>query len=160
MKFCPLCASELKKVEIDAKLRLSCSSEACDYIYWNNPTPVIGALVECNGEVILVRNKGWPEKMFGLVTGFLEEGETAENAILREVKEELGLDGKIIEFIGYYSFFQMNQLILVFHVTVDGEVTLGQELSEMRSVPPEKLRPWPFGTGPAVQDWLDRRDAS
>ncbi len=160
MKYCPLCAFELKEVQIDAKPRLSCSSEACDYIYWNNPTPVIGALVERNGEVILVRNKGWPEKMFGLVTGFLEEGETAENAILREVKEELGLDGKIVEFIGYYSFFQMNQLILVFHITVEGEVTLGQELVEMRSIPPEKLRPWPFGTGPAVQDWLDRRHAS
>jgi NADH pyrophosphatase NudC (nudix superfamily) len=89
MKYCPLCAHELEEVEIDAKPRLSCSSATCDYIYWNNPTPVIGALVERNGEVVLVRNKGWPEKMFGLVTGFLEEGETADNAILREVSEEL-----------------------------------------------------------------------
>jgi hypothetical protein len=43
---------------------------------------------------------------------------------------------------------------------VDGEITLGEELEEMRSIPPEKLRPWQFGTGPAVQDWLDRRHMS
>jgi NADH pyrophosphatase NudC (nudix superfamily) len=160
MKYCPLCAHELEEVGIDGKPRLSCRSEACDYIYWNNPTPVIGALVERDGEVILVRNKGWPEKMFGLVTGFLEEGETPENGILREVQEELGLDGKIVDFIGYYSFFQMNQLILTFHISVHGEIVLGEELAEMRSIPPEKLRPWPFGTGPAVQDWLDKRSKS
>jgi ADP-ribose pyrophosphatase YjhB (NUDIX family) len=136
MKYCPLCAHELEEVGIDGKPRLS------------------------YGEVILVRNKGWPEKMFGLVTGFLEEGETPENGILREVQEELGLDGKIVDFIGYYSFFQMNQLILTFHISVHGEIVLGEELAEMRSIPPEKLRPWPFGTGPAVQDWLDKRSKS
>ena len=70
------------------------------------------------------------------------------------------LDGKIVDFIGYYAFFQMNQLILAFHVTVVGEIILGEELAEMRSIPPEKLRPWPFGTGPAVQDWLDKRQKS
>jgi NADH pyrophosphatase NudC (nudix superfamily) len=65
---------------------------------------------------VLVRNKAWPQKMYGLVTGFLEEGETPENGILRAVKEELGLDEKIADFIGYYTFFAMNQLILAFHV--------------------------------------------
>jgi NADH pyrophosphatase NudC (nudix superfamily) len=144
MKYCPLCAHELEEVEIDGKPRLSCRSETCDYIYWNNPTPVIAALVERNGEVILVRNKGWPEKMFGLVTGFLEEGETPETGILREVKEELGLDGKIADFIGYYAFFEQNQLILAFHVKVEGEIILGE-------------RPWRFGTGYAVSDWLKKR---
>ena len=157
MKYCPLCAHGLEEVKIDGKPRLSCCSETCDYVYWNNPTPVIGALVERNGEVILVRNIGWPQKMFGLVTGFLEEGETPECGILREVKEELGLDGQIVDFIGYYAFFEMNQLILAFHVTVDGEIILGQELAEIRSIPPERLRPWRFGTGYAVSDWLKKR---
>ena len=82
MKFCPLCAHELKEVEIDGKPRLSCRAETCDYVYWNNPTPVIAALVERDGEVILARNKSWSQKMFGLITGFLEEGETPETGIL------------------------------------------------------------------------------
>jgi len=158
MKYCPLCGSKLEQVEIDARPRLSCTSKSCDYVFWNNPAPVIAALVERNGDVVLVRSKGWPESWYGLVTGFLEKDETPEEGILREVKEELGLDGRIVDFIGYYSFFKMNQLILAFHVRVEGEITLGQELAALKIIPPEKLKPWPFGTGPAVQDWLDRRN--
>ncbi|HOJ14540.1 MAG TPA: NUDIX hydrolase [Deltaproteobacteria bacterium] len=95
--------------------------------------------------------------MFGLVTGFLERGETPEDAVLREVEEELGLKGELIGLIGHYSFFEMNQLILAFHVRVEGEPRLGGELAEYRRVSPEKLRPWPFGTGYAVRDWLEMR---
>lgn len=157
MKFCPLCGLELKEVRIEGILRLGCTSDTCDYVFWNNPTPVVAALVEREGEVVLIRNKGWPEKIYGLVSGFLEKGETPESAVLREVKEELGLDGKIIEFIGYYSFFEMNQLILAFHVKVEGEIIIGEELAGVKALAPEKLRPWQFGTGPAVQDWLDKK---
>ena len=132
MKYCPSCGQELIEVAIDGKQRLSCTSDTCDYVFWNNPTPVVAALVEREGDVVLVRNKGWPQKIFGLVSGFLEKDETADNAVLREVKEELGLDGKIVELIGYYSFFEMNQLILAFHVQVQGEIVLGEELEPFR----------------------------
>jgi NADH pyrophosphatase NudC (nudix superfamily) len=117
----------------------------------------VAALVARDGIVILVRNKEWPQKIYGLVTGFLEKGETPEAGVLREVKEELGLDGQIVDFIGCYSFFEMNQLILAFHVQVHGEIVLGEELAEFKLVPPEKLRPWAFGTGHAVRDWLKKR---
>jgi len=157
MKFCPLCGHELEEAEIDGQLRLACISQSCDYVFWNNPTPVIAALVEQEGDVVLVRNKEWPQKWFGLVSGFLEKGETPESGVLREVKEELGLEGEIVDFIGYYSFFEMNQLILAFHVQVEGEVVLGAELAELKRIAPEKLRPWPLGTGPAVRDWLNGR---
>ena len=157
MKYCPVCGRDLVTIEIDGKPRRKCSSESCDFVFWNNPAPVIAAIVELDGEVILVRNKGWPEKMFGLVTGFLEEGETAEDAIIREVNEELGLHGHVESFIGYYSFFQMNQLILAFHVKAEGLVVLGEELVQYKAVSPERLRPWKFGTGYAVMDWMEKR---
>ncbi len=160
MKFCPLCATELTAVEIDGKERQRCPSDSCGYVFWNNPTPVVAAIVAHEGSIILARQKGWPEKMFGLVTGFLEAGETPEEAVLREVKEELGLDGVIEEFVGNYSFFQMNQLILVFYVEAQGEMAVGEELEEVKRVPPDKLRPWPIGTGPAVRDWLASRKGS
>jgi NAD+ diphosphatase len=157
MKYCPQCGKELVLSQIDGRNRKACASETCDYVFWDNPTPVIAAIVERDGDVVLVRNKGWPEKMFGLVTGFLEKGETPEQGVLREVKEELGLEGMIADFVGYYSFFHMNQLILAFHVTATGEMVMGEELSEVKTVRPERLRPWRFGTGYAVQDWLDSR---
>ena len=78
---------------------------SCGFVLWDNPTPVVAAIVEYNGAVVLVRNKAWTQKFFGLVTGFLEKGETPDAAVLREVKEELGLAGTTAEFIGNYSFF-------------------------------------------------------
>jgi NAD+ diphosphatase len=51
----------------------------------------------------------------------------------------------------------MNQLILAFHVRVRGEIVLGEELAEVKMLSPQKLRPWAFGTGHAVKDWLEKR---
>ena len=155
MKFCPQCGEELIEATVAGKKRRKCRS--CDFVFWNNPTPVIAAIVEHEGSVVLIRNKGWPEKLFGLVTGFLEEGETPEEGALREVKEELGLEGRSVSFVGYYPFFEMNQIILAFHIRAEGEMVVGEELAEIKRVSPERLKPKPFGTGKALQDWLRRR---
>jgi NADH pyrophosphatase NudC (nudix superfamily) len=157
MRYCPVCGRELGEAEIDGMQRLGCPSEACDYVFWDNPTPVVAAVVERDGKIVLARNREWPEKIFGLVTGFLEKGESPDQGILREVMEELGLEGRIESFIGNYSFFQMNQLIVAFHVKATGQIRMGDELAEIREVPPERLRPWGFGTGEAVRDWLKAR---
>lgn len=157
MKFCPQCGSELVIASIDDADRLCCSSSACDYVYWDNPTPVVAAIVECQNGVVLARNKGWPEGMFSIITGFLEKGETPEECVVREVKEELGLNGTIERFVGFYSFHEMNQLILAFHIKGTGTIKLGQELVEYKLVPKNKLKPWPFGTGHAVRDWLETK---
>jgi len=155
MKFCPECGASLEMAEVEGKQRLRCGS--CTFVHWDNPVPVVAAIVEHEGDVVLVRSKGWPEKMFGLVTGFLERGETTEQGVLREVREELGLEATIAGFIGLYHFFEMNQLIVAYHVKASGTIALGDELAGMKRVPPAKLRPWPMGTGRAVADWLERR---
>ncbi len=157
MKYCPQCGKELITAEIVGIPRKNCPSESCSFVFWNNPVPVVAAIVEIGDSVVLVRNKEWPENIFGLTTGFLEKGETPEAGILREVKEELDLEGKIAGFIGYYSFFEMNQLILAFHVKSEGMIVIGDELAETKLVSSDKLRPWPFGTGYAVRDWLEKR---
>ncbi|MDQ5914526.1 MAG: diphosphatase, partial [Pseudomonadota bacterium] len=51
-------------------------------------------------------------------------------------------------------FERKNEIIIAYHVQADGEVVLNEELAEFRLIPPEKLRPWDFGTGLAVRDWL------
>ncbi len=157
MKFCPLCKNDLIEKIVDNEKRVGCSNNSCNYVLWNNPIPVVAAIVEINNKIVLARNISWPEDMFGLITGFLEKGETPESAILREVKEELNLTGESHEFIGNYSFFEMNQLIIAFHVKAKGEIKLNEELIEYKLVSPEKLIPWKIGTGPAVSDWLKNR---
>jgi NADH pyrophosphatase NudC (nudix superfamily) len=160
MKFCPQCAAPLVEKVIDGRNRLACSDSRCGYVFWNNPTPVVAAVVEWNGSVILVRSKGWPEKFFGVVAGFLEAGETPEEGVLREVREELGLEGRIVDFLGIYSFFERNQVIFAYHVSAEGEIVVGDELAEVKALPPEKVRPWEKGTGPAVKEFLRRRGVS
>src|SRR6185369_7666641 len=84
--------------------RLACPDGACGYVYWGNPTPAVGALVEHEGEIILARNRLWPEGFFALVTGFLEAREDPRAAVVREVHEELGLDVTETHLIGNYIF--------------------------------------------------------
>jgi NADH pyrophosphatase NudC (nudix superfamily) len=157
-KYCPLCGNGLTKNTVDGKDVLCCPSNSCSYVFWDNPLPVVAAIIEGDGKVLLARNKEWPEKVFGLITGFLEKGETPEAAVKREVKEELGLDSEIVELVGVYSFPEQNQLIIVYQLSAAGQMKLGDELAEIKWIPVDKLRPWPFGTGPAVRDWLAKHN--
>ncbi len=156
--FCPQCASPLTSGFAGGRQRLVCAN-ACGYVSWNNPLPVVGAIVEYdNDTVILIQNKGWPADWFGVVTGFLEKGEEPAAAALREVEEELGLKAELVESLGVYSFFQRNELILAYHVRATGEISMDEEeLQAYKIVSIADLKPWPFGTGPAVHDWLAKR---
>ena len=126
-------------------------------MHWDNPTPVVAAVVEHEGEIVLARNKLWTQRFFGLITGFLERNEDPAEAVLREVEEELGLKAHSPAFIGHYTFERMNQLIVAYHVIAEGEIVLGEELSEYIRVPPAEARYWPAATGLALRDWLVSR---
>ena len=85
---------------------------------------MVAGIVERANRVILVRAQGWPEDWYGLVTGFLEIGEKPEDAVLREVYEELGIDVRHGHFVGAYPFEQLNQIIFTYHVySVFGNMT-------------------------------------
>jgi NADH pyrophosphatase NudC (nudix superfamily) len=157
-RFCPLCAAPLVRGTYGERERSACS--ACDWIHWDNPTPVVAAVVELEGRVLLARNRAWPEKMFALVTGFLERGESPAAAVRREVKEETDLDAEAAHLIGVYEFARMNQVILAYHVPARGTVRLSEELADFRLIEPAKLRPWPQGTGQALADWMRARHLS
>jgi len=157
-EYCPCCGGRLEPYEdAEGYERHRCTAEECDFIHYDNPTPVVAAIVQYGDDVTLARNVGWPEDWFGLVTGFLEKGETPEAGMKRELREELEVDAEIVGFVGHYPFEEMNQLILAYHVTIDEDPTAGPELAEIKSVPIDDLKPWPMGTGHAVRDWLERR---
>ncbi|MEO0899037.1 MAG: NUDIX domain-containing protein [Bacteroidota bacterium] len=154
--YCPVCGKELIKAQHGGKERQACPDPSCGWVHWDNPTPVVAAVVERKGKVVLVRNVGWPEKWFGLVTGFLERNETPEEGILREVKEEIGLDATMGSLIGLYPFYMRNQLIIAYHVEAhEGEIVLQEsEIAECKEIPMESIRPWKAATGVALKDWL------
>ena len=160
MKYCPECASLLKLERVDGVERKACSSPECSFVHWDNPVPVVAALVQYQGKIVLARNSQWPEGMFSLVTGYLERGETPEEAAVREVKEELGLNGKVQDFIGCYSFTEKNQVILAHSVAATGELTTGSEITEVRLLSREELKRWQFGrlalSSAIVERWLEK----
>ena len=126
-------------------------------MFWGNPVPAVGALVEHEGEMILARNRLWPEGFFALVTGFLEAREDPRAAVVREVREELGLEVAETHLIGNYIFERKNEIMLCYHAVAHGTIRLGEELAEYRRYPPAKLRPWRRATGLAVADWMRAR---
>jgi len=157
--FCPICSSLLKQTIEGGITRQSCDKADCEYVHWNNPTPVLAAIAHRRDEVILIQSIGWPKHWYSLVTGFHEAGETAEEGVLREVKEETGLSGEVKSLVGVYSFFQMNQVIIAYDVLVEeGEITIDTtELVDYKTVKTKDIRPWPSGTGQAVKDWLAKQ---
>lgn len=80
------------KKDKEGRDRRTCAS--CGWIFYNNPTPVVAAVVEHKessnqeeaAQIVLVQNIGWPSHFFGLVTGFLEQGEDPDEGVLREVR--------------------------------------------------------------------------
>jgi NADH pyrophosphatase NudC (nudix superfamily) len=161
-RFCPMCATGLEMIEREEdggpKARLRCP--ACDWTHWNNPTPVLAAVIEKvdeGGQILLARNAAWPGRVFALITGFMEAGETPQEGIAREVKEETALDADEVNLIGVYDFQRMNQVIIAYHVVARGTVSLSPELAEYKLFRPEDVRCWPAGTGYALAEWLTAR---
>ena len=158
-RFCPQCATALEMVtrleDGGEKARLRCP--ACDYTHWNNPTPVLAAVIEYGGQVLLARNAAWAGRMFALITGFMEAGETPQEGIAREISEETNLETSSLDLIGVYDFQRMNQIIIAYHAVCTGEVKLSPELVEYKLYPLDKIKCWPAGTGYALADWLKSR---
>ena len=155
-KFCPVCTEPLESKVVGGAKRKQCTDKECVFVFWNNPTPVLAAITHRRDEVILIQAIGWPKHWYSLVTGFHEAGETAEEGVLREVKEELGLNGTVQSLVGVYSFFEMNQVIIAYDVLVDDDDIIldTNELVDYKVIKTQELKTWPSGTGQAAKDWL------
>lgn len=167
-KYCCNCGQPLDWRLIDGRQRLVCVARDCDFVVWDNPVPVVAAIILIENHVLLARNAQWPPGYHSLITGYLESGEAPEQAVLREVKEETALDATAADFLGLYLCKENNQILMVYQVEASGEVGLNHELLEYRLIPPSQLSPASFGfaghswqsmgmgVGPAMQDFLEK----
>ena len=85
--FCARCGAKSEMVHGGWQRRCP----ACSAAHFPRTDPVVIMLVTRGNRVLLGRSPGWPEGMFSLLAGFLEPGETIENAVRREVMEEAGI---------------------------------------------------------------------
>jgi NADH pyrophosphatase NudC (nudix superfamily) len=154
-RFCPRCGAPLTE-PAPQTVRAACSNR-CGFVHYDNPVPVVAAIVEHDGKVLLARNKAWPETWYALVAGFLERNEDPAAAVAREIREELGLDAGPPTLVGVYPFDMRNQVLIVYHVQTSGSITLGDELVDVKLVDPAACGAWRRGTGWALRDWLRAR---
>ncbi|WKB54268.1 NUDIX domain-containing protein [Eleftheria terrae] len=157
-RFCPCCATALQTQHDGERDRLRCP--ACDFTHWNNPTPVLAAIIELSdrdNQILLARNAAWPGRMFALITGFMEAGESPEDGIRREIAEETSLSVSSLTLHGVCDFQRMNQVIIAYHAVAHGEIVLSPELAEYRLFTPHTVRCWPGSTGLLLAQWLRAR---
>lgn len=157
MKYCPQCSRLLAPALVEGTTRLACQVETCGFVHWDNPIPVVAALVWYEDRYVLARHAGWPNGPFSLITGYLERNETPEQAVVREVREELGLAGEVTRHIGNYAFMKKNQLLLAYEVVASGTLNINKELIELRHLLPIDLAGYDFGplslAQTIVKDW-------
>ncbi len=97
--FCSYCGNSVVNKEQDGKIREYCPK--CNAFYYENPLPVASTIVVNQlREVLLVKRKKDPYKgMWCLPIGFAESGEEVHEAALRELREEAGIEGRIVRLI-------------------------------------------------------------
>jgi len=141
-KHCIVCGGRLSREQVDERMRMICHN--CGWIAYENPIPCSAAFVtSSDGDVLLVKRGVEPAKgKWSLPSGFIEIDETPEQACLRELKEETGLEGRIIDLIGVYSQDSSrykNVVIIGYQVEASGFPRPGSDSVDARYFPLSSL---------------------
>ncbi|HXE95539.1 MAG TPA: NAD(+) diphosphatase [Dongiaceae bacterium] len=107
-RFCSHCGGELNRIPAGWGKRCpSCGDEHFPHIH-----PCIIVLVRRGAELLLIRNAAWNTGRFSLVAGFLDFGESLEECVQREVREEAGIEVTNVRYVGSQSWpFPSQQMI-------------------------------------------------
>ena len=164
-RFCPVCGSE-KFVENNFKSK---KCENCGFVYYFNSAAATAIFVtNKSGELLVVRRAKEPAKgTFDLPGGFVDMFETAEEAIVRELKEETGLKISTPEYlfslpnIYHYSGFDVHTVDMFFHFSIDtfSGLQAGDDAESLFFLVKNKIKPEEFGLNSirqAIEIWLGR----
>lgn len=124
-KFCGVCGSPMK---MDTDISKKCTN--CGKEIWPQLATAIIVLVHKEDEVLLVRAKSFKSDYYGLVAGFVETGETLEEAVHREVREETGIQIKNLRYFGSQPWPYPCGLMVGFNADYDSG-TIHLQLSEL-----------------------------
>lgn len=93
--------------------------ESCNNLIYPRISPCVIVLVTKGEELLLAHNKNFPSQIFSTLAGFIESGETVEQAIEREIYEEVKINVKNCKYFGSQSWPFPGQLMLGFYADYD-----------------------------------------
>jgi NAD+ diphosphatase len=115
-RFCARCGAATRIA--DAGLSRRCPS--CKASHFPRTDPVVIMLVEHDGHVLLGRRLGWTEARYSILAGFIANGETPEEAVLREVQEESGIIAHSPRYVASQPWPFPSSLMLGYEAGSDG----------------------------------------
>lgn len=129
--FCGVCGSPT--VLQSSGHKLVCSNEECAREFFPRIDPAIIVLVTCGDACLLGRNVRWPPRRFSTLAGFVEPGESLEDAVVREVQEESGVSLRRIEYVSSQPWpFPASAMCGFFAEADSTECATSDELEELR----------------------------
>lgn len=93
-KFCGKCGSETKHKEDERAIQCP----TCNTVVYPKISPAIIVAIVCNDKILLARNSNFTGGWYSLIAGYADVGESLEDTLIREVKEEVGVDVKNIRY--------------------------------------------------------------
>lgn len=113
---------------------LNCSNPDCDTQQFPRSDPAIIVLVTHDGKALLGRKGDWPAGVYSTIAGFVEPGESLENAVRREVAEETGVGVDAVRYHSSQPWPFPASLMLGFHATASSYETrlMDDELEDVR----------------------------
>ena len=164
-KYCPICGSE-NFVENNFKSK---KCEQCGFVYYFNSSAATAIFItNQSGELLVVRRAKDPAKgTYDLPGGFIDLYETAEEAIIRELKEETGLQVSKPEYlfslpnIYCYSGLDVHTVDMFYHFSIDSFSGLqaGDDAESLHFLKENQIKPEEFGLisiRQAVEIWLNK----
>ena len=129
-RYCPRCGYRTRR--LSNELAMAC--DKCRYRSYPRLSPCVLALVEDGDRILLAHHHRSNEPVYTVLAGFIEVGESAEQAVLREVKEEAGVHVSNIRYLGSQSWPFPGQMMLAYIASYEsGELSRDKnELSDLR----------------------------
>jgi NAD+ diphosphatase len=130
-KFCGRCGAPTQAEE--GGHVMACTNSTCAIKHFPRTDPATIMLVHDGPNCLLGRQASWPTGVYSTLAGFVEPGETLEEAVFREVKEESGVEVKNIRYFGSQPWPFPQSLMLGFFAEATSKVlTCGSELEDVR----------------------------
>jgi len=130
-RYCGSCGST--NVTQDAGHRMRCSNADCGQITFPRIDPAMITLIEHDDAILLGRQAKWPQRRYSTLAGFVEPGESIEDAVRREVMEEAGVELDQIHYHSSQPWPFPGSLMLGFRTTASStQIRLGAELADAR----------------------------